>query len=88
MYNIKFSHIEKSKVLKFHFMLIENENQDNERILFFHTYIDFSGFPLNFDITSPRDYINLGVEIIANMDYIRNKVNQEYKRFKEEEHVM
>ena len=50
------------------------------RILYFHTYDDLSGFRPNFDITQPRDFITLGVEILANMDYIRNKIVETKKK--------
>lgn len=86
---LQFSHTRQGKnVLQFHFQLIENENTEDEKFYFFHTYEDLSGFPLNYDITNPKDYIKIGVEIIEKYDYIRNKVKEAYKEHREKEKLL
>ena len=74
---LKFTYVEKSEttnrlIYLYHFEIIT----DDERHLYFHTYDDLSGFQPNFDITQPRDFITLGVEILANMEYIKEQIKK------------
>ena len=65
-----------SSIIKYHFK-ISNRKKD----LYFYTYKDLSGFKLQYSVSNPKDFIILGVEIITNMDYIKNKV-QELRKVK------
>lgn len=74
--NLEYSHRKVGEKVNTYWFKLE---KDEETTLFFYTYSDFSGFKLNHDISNPRDFILIGAEILANMDYIRNKVNEQQK---------
>lgn len=79
---IRYTHktISEHNVEQYHFRIDISE----DRTLFFKTYSDLSGFVPNFDITQPREFIILGSEILANRNYIIEKIkeNKKVKVFK------
>lgn len=89
---LKYSHTRKvNNLITYHFKLItdamvyDKDNIPYPRILYFYTFDNMSEFRPNHDITNPREFITLGMEILIQKDYIRNKIVEANKKLKEKE---